>query len=176
MGYGGGINLYGYVENNPANEDDPSGLREGTIPPTYPQPAPSHDPKPEHGITLQDIIQQIGADNPFPEFNSPPPELDQPIYNGLRQSPNYPTGFKPRPGDQGTLHNMNNKELESKLNAWEPGPWKKIYQDGYNSAGRRISIHFNRCPSGKVFNVKVKSGWSNPFTLIFVRFRWELRS
>lgn len=43
----------------------------------------------------------------------------------------------------------------------ESGEWKKVYKDGYNSNGDKISIHYFQSKSGKVFDVKVKQGWSN---------------
>jgi hypothetical protein len=39
---------------------------------------------------------------------------------------------------------------------WE----QKVYKDGY-SAGEEVSIHYFESKSGKVFNLKVKQGWSN---------------
>ena len=38
---------------------------------------------------------------------------------------------------------------------------EKIYKDGYDMFGNKISIHYFQSPSGKVFNVKVKIGWSD---------------
>ena len=43
----------------------------------------------------------------------------------------------------------------------ESGKWTKVYKDGYDSSGNKISIHYFQSQSGKVFNVKVKPGWSN---------------
>jgi len=43
----------------------------------------------------------------------------------------------------------------------EPGKWKKIYPDGFNVSGDLISIHYFQNGSGKVFDVKIKQGWSN---------------
>lgn len=37
----------------------------------------------------------------------------------------------------------------------------KIYKDGYASYGNEVSIHYFQSESGKVFDVKVKPGWSN---------------
>lgn len=56
---------------------------------------------------------------------------------------------------------MNNKELLDELRQIEPKDGKKVYKDDYDANGNRISIHFLQSPSGKVFNVKVKPGWSN---------------
>ena len=54
-----------------------------------------------------------------------------------------------------------NKELLDKLREIESGKWTKVYKDGYDSSGNKISIHYFQSESGKVFNVKVKPGWSN---------------
>ncbi|PYG90295.1 hypothetical protein LY28_00176 [Ruminiclostridium sufflavum DSM 19573] len=43
----------------------------------------------------------------------------------------------------------------------ESGIWEKIYKDGYDANGKKISIHYFQSESGKVFDVKTKSGWSN---------------
>jgi hypothetical protein len=37
--------------------------------------------------------------------------------------------------------------------------WCKVYQDGY-CEGELVSIHYFESPSGRVFDLKVKSGWS----------------
>lgn len=34
-------------------------------------------------------------------------------------------------------------------------------KNGYDANGKKISIHYLQSQSGKIFNVKVKSGWSN---------------
>jgi len=49
----------------------------------------------------------------------------------------------------------------AKLREIEPGDWKKVYKDGYDAAGRKVSIHYFESRSGKVFAVDVKAGWSN---------------
>ena len=62
----------------------------------------------------------------------------------------------------GTTKNaIKNKELLDKLREIESGKWTKVYKDGYDSSGNKISIHYFQSESGKVFNVKVKPGWSN---------------
>lgn len=54
---------------------------------------------------------------------------------------------------------MKNKFLLEELRAIEPGEWLKVYQDGYVE-DEAVSIHYFVSRSGKVFDVKVKSGWS----------------
>ena len=60
-----------------------------------------------------------------------------------------------------TKNTIKNKELLDKLREIESGKWTKVYKDGYNDSGNKISIHYFQSQSGKVFNVKVKPGWSN---------------
>ena len=60
-----------------------------------------------------------------------------------------------------TKNTIKNKELLDKLREIESGKWTKVYKDGYNSSGNKISIHYFQSQSGKVYNVKVKPGWSN---------------
>ncbi|MGN0403397.1 MAG: hypothetical protein ACI4HQ_14235, partial [Acetatifactor sp.] len=82
------------------------------------------------------------------------------VYNSIKESPNYPKDFKAV--QNGTTKNpVKNKDLIEKLREIEPGNWNKIYKDGYDSMGNEISIHYFQSQSGKVFNVKVKIGWSN---------------
>ncbi|WP_420806797.1 hypothetical protein, partial [Abyssisolibacter fermentans] len=82
------------------------------------------------------------------------------VYDSIKKSPNYPQGFETV--KNGTTKNtVKNKQLLEKLREVESGTWKKIYKDGYDTSGNKISIHYFQSQSGKVFNVKVKSGWSN---------------
>ncbi|MHC5279365.1 T7SS effector LXG polymorphic toxin [Listeria kieliensis] len=81
-------------------------------------------------------------------------------YNGIKDSPKYPEGFKGRK-DGTTTNKIKNKETLSALRKVEPGEWKKVYKDGFDKNGNRISIHYFQSKSGKVFDVKVKTGWSN---------------
>ena len=60
-----------------------------------------------------------------------------------------------------TKNTIKNKELLDKLREIESGKWTKVYKDGYDSSGNKISIHYFQSESGKVVNVKVKPGWSN---------------
>ena len=60
-----------------------------------------------------------------------------------------------------TKNTIKNKELLDKLREIESGKWTKVYKDGYDSSGNKISIHYFQSESGKAFNVKVKPGWRN---------------
>ncbi|WP_276918294.1 hypothetical protein [Aneurinibacillus aneurinilyticus] len=82
------------------------------------------------------------------------------VYNSIKQAPKYPSEFKAV--QNGTKKvNVKNQDVLEKLREVESGQWKKIYKDGYDSKGKKISIHYFESQSGKVFDVKVKSGWSN---------------
>lgn len=82
------------------------------------------------------------------------------VYDSIRKSPQFPEGFKERVG--GTSRNtVNNKELLAELRVIAPGKWSKIYKDGFDSTGKKVSIHYFQSESGKVFNVKTKPNWSN---------------
>ncbi|MGC4018607.1 MAG: hypothetical protein QM793_04830 [Muricomes sp.] len=82
------------------------------------------------------------------------------VHNSIKDSPKYPEGFQPR--KNGTTSNkVNNQELLEKLREIESGTWKKVYKDGYDAYGNEVSIHYFQSQSGKVFDVKVKPGWSN---------------
>lgn len=82
-------------------------------------------------------------------------------YNGIKDAPEYPEGFEGR--QNGTKTNkVKNKSALSDLRQVESGEWKKIYKDGFDKQGKKISIHYFQSKSGRVFNVKVKTGWSNP--------------
>ena len=82
------------------------------------------------------------------------------VYNSIKDSPDYPKEFEAV--KNGTTKNtIKNKELLDKLREIESGKWTKVYRDGYNSSGNKVSIHYFQSQSGKVFNVKVKPGWSN---------------
>jgi hypothetical protein len=57
--------------------------------------------------------------------------------------------------------NIKDKGLLSELRTVEKGTWKKVYRDGYNTKGQKASQHYFQSKSGKVFDLKEKSGWSN---------------
>lgn len=61
---------------------------------------------------------------------------------------------------------VKNREVLESLRKVESGKWSKVYKDGYDASGRRVSIHYFESQSGRVFNVKVKPEWSN--------FKWDL--
>lgn len=131
---GDGLNLYAYCGNNPVAYYDPSGY---TLTPNS-----KYDTS---------FIDGDGGDRSG--------ELTD-VYNSIKDSPKYPEGFQAR--KNGTTRNtVKNKELLEQLRELEAGTWKKVYKDGYNMYGEEISIHYFQSESGKVFNVKVKSGWSN---------------
>lgn len=46
------------------------------------------------------------------------------------------------------------------INNIEKGSWKKVYQNGFDAYGNKISLHYFQSKSGKIFNLKVKNKWS----------------
>ncbi|MCU4352359.1 HINT domain-containing protein [Acinetobacter ursingii] len=82
------------------------------------------------------------------------------VYNGIKNAPNYPAGFKAIQ-DGKTFNTVKNQDVLKGLREHEAGVWKKVYSDGYASNGAKVSIHYFQSQSGKVFDVKVKNGWSN---------------
>lgn len=82
------------------------------------------------------------------------------LFSSIKDSPNYPKTFKAL--QNGTSINVvKNKELLESLRKQEPGKWVKVYKDGFDAEGNKISIHYFRSESGKVFDVKTKNYWSN---------------
>lgn len=82
------------------------------------------------------------------------------VYDSVKNAPGYPPGFKAV--QNGTTRNtVSNKSLLEKLREVEPGTWHKVYKDGWVGS-EKVSLHYFESASGKVFNFKVKSGWSNP--------------
>lgn len=80
-------------------------------------------------------------------------------YNGIKNAPQYPEGFEA--AKNGTKKvKINNGSVLDGLRKVEPGEWKKVYKNGYDKFGKKISIHYFESKSGKVFNVKVKGKWS----------------
>lgn len=81
------------------------------------------------------------------------------FYNSIKDAPTYPKGLTAI--QNGTKKvTINNGELLKQLRQVERGTWKKVYKNGYDKNGNKISIHYFESKSGKVFNVKVKNGWS----------------
>ncbi|OJG85757.1 hypothetical protein RV13_GL000828 [Enterococcus raffinosus] len=82
------------------------------------------------------------------------------VYDGIKHAPKYPEGFTPERGGLKSSKVTYKKALED-LRKIEPGEWKKVYKDGYDKYGNKVSIHYFESKSGKVFDVKVKNKWSN---------------
>ena len=81
------------------------------------------------------------------------------VYNSIKDAPKYPDGFKAV--QNGTKKVNINNDVLNELRQVESGQWKKVYKDGFDANGNRISVHYFESTSGKVFDVKTKSGWSN---------------
>jgi filamentous hemagglutinin len=82
------------------------------------------------------------------------------VYNSIKDAPKYPDGFTDVKNGTRKVP-MNDPQLLANLKQIEPGEWRKVYRDGYDARGNEISVHYHESPSGKVFDVKVKNGWSN---------------
>ena len=118
----------------------------------------------DENVDTSDVSDEMAEDDNDKEdadtdTNDSQDELCE-VYNSIKQSPKYPNGFKPKKNGT-TLHKINNKELLQKLRKIESGTWKKVYKDGYDACGNKVSIHYFRSQSGRVFDVKVKQGWSS---------------
>lgn len=82
------------------------------------------------------------------------------VYNSIKDAPKYPKGFRTK--KNGTkLNKVKNLKVLEKLRKVEKGKWSKVYKNGYDASGNKISIHYFQSESGKVFDVKVKPGWSD---------------
>ena len=80
------------------------------------------------------------------------------IYKSIKDAPKYPKGFQAVRG-QTLANKVNNGKLLDNLREVEPGNWKKVFKNGYDKAGSKISIHYFESESKKVFAVKVIDGW-----------------
>jgi hypothetical protein len=80
-------------------------------------------------------------------------------YDFPENAPNYPDDFYAVPDGIQWLK-VKNQFLLAELREVERGERQKVYQDGY-SQGKPVSIHYFESPSGRVFDLKIKSGWSN---------------
>ncbi|WP_420853961.1 hypothetical protein, partial [Snodgrassella gandavensis] len=72
------------------------------------------------------------------------------IYNSIKDSPQYPQNFKAV--QNGTTRNIvKNQSLLEQFREIEPGKWTKVYKDGFDASGKKVSIHYFQSQSGKVF-------------------------
>ena len=83
------------------------------------------------------------------------------VFNSIKDSPKYPSGFRETQNGVRKV-NINNQAVLNELRNVQSGEWKKVYRDGFDAQGNRISIHyFQHTKTGRVFDVKVKKSWSN---------------
>lgn len=85
-------------------------------------------------------------------------QLNQ-TYTSIKDAPQYPQGFRATQNGT-TKHTINNRELLNELRKVESGKWQKVYKNGFDASGNRVSVHYFQSQSGRVFNVKVKPNWS----------------
>ncbi len=80
-------------------------------------------------------------------------------YDDIYAAPEFdPANFQPIVEYQDTIYN---DPLYRQLQSVEPGEWVKVYDNGWLD-GEKVSYHYFRSPSGRVFNVKLIEGWSDP--------------
>lgn len=113
------------------------------------------------GAVLENAIKQMIGKISDENLSSKSNEEIKNVYNSIKEAPDYPKGFQEE--KNGTTKNqVKNRELLELLRKIEKGTWKKVYKDGYDANGNKISIHYFQSESGKVFDVKVKfNHWSN---------------
>ena len=108
-----------------------------------------------------DEIAKLADDTAKKIFGKAPKAAPKRVFEGIKNATGYPTGFRTRIGNHTTRNTIKNKQLLSELRKIESGAWKKVYKDGFDANSNRISLHYFQGPSGKIFNFKVKPGWSN---------------
>lgn len=58
-------------------------------------------------------------------------------------------------------YSVKNNDVLQELRKIEGGTWNKVYRDGFDEAGNKVSQHYFQSKSGKIFDFATKSGWSN---------------
>jgi len=89
----------------------------------------------------------------------PDPNQIKHWYKSIKDCPNYPEGFR---RVQDGLHKVKITDtggLYEQLRAIDPGKWYKVYQNGFDKWGDKITLHYFQSQSGKIFDLWVKSGW-----------------
>jgi hypothetical protein len=80
------------------------------------------------------------------------------VYSSLNKSPDFPKGFRSAPNGTQKVA-INHRELVRELRKIEPRQWYKVYRNGYIGTNK-VSVHYFESATRKVFNIKVKDGWS----------------
>ena len=80
------------------------------------------------------------------------------VYNSVKEAGGE--GFKAVQNGM-KKYTVKNKEALQDLRQIEGGSWHKVYRDGFDEAGNKVSQHYFQSKSGKIFDFKTKSGWSN---------------
>lgn len=97
-----------------------------------------------------------------PKYSTLPGDQNvQVIYKSIKDAPNYPQGF--RDIQNGTVKtSIKRSSALEMLRKYERGDWSKVYKDGFDSSGNKVSLHYFLSQSGKVFDFHVVQGkWSN---------------
>lgn len=73
-------------------------------------------------------------------------------YRSIKDAPNYPQGF--RDIQNGTVKkSVNDRGVLEMLRKHESGSWSKVYKDGFDGSGNKVSLHYFLSQSGKVFDL-----------------------
>lgn len=80
------------------------------------------------------------------------------VHSSLNKSPNFPRGFRSAPNGIQKVE-INHRELLRELRKIERRKWYKVYRNGYVGTNK-VSVHYFESATRRVFNVKVKDGWS----------------
>jgi hypothetical protein len=80
------------------------------------------------------------------------------VYSSLSRSPNFPRGFRSAQNGIQKVE-ISQRELARELRKIEPRKWYKVYRDGY-IGNNKVSIHYFESATRRVFDVKIKDGWS----------------
>jgi RHS repeat-associated protein len=84
------------------------------------------------------------------------PDAIKHVYPSKRAAPQWPKEFE---FVNRIIVEIKNTGMLARLREHEPGRWVKVMENGYLH-GRKVSVHYSRSRSGKVFDVEVHEGWS----------------
>ncbi|EDW6542793.1 RHS repeat protein [Salmonella enterica subsp. enterica] len=116
----------------------------------------SEKPNVSKGLTNEEKSCLGGVSTGGPGGGGGDPNEDDGIkntYRSIKDAPQYPREF--RNVQNGTTRNVvKDQSLLKQLRKVESGKWSKVYRDGFDASGRKISVHYFESQSGRVFNVK----------------------
>lgn len=83
------------------------------------------------------------------------------MFKSIRESGGVVEGFTATRGGL-TKNTVKNVDKLAELRKVEAGKWSKVYKDGFDGRGNKVSVHYFESASGAVAEVKTVPGWSNP--------------